>query len=289
VKRHHAARRVTLATREVYSHGLPRPVWGDLYHFAMTVSWASLIAALAAFFISVNLVFAALYAAVPGCIANLSPPDYTGAFFFSLETLATVGYGDMHPQTLYGHVVASVELFLGILSIALLTGVMFARFSRPKSRIMFARHPVVAPFAGRMTLMLRLANARQNVIVDAAARLRVIRQERTVEGHELRRIHDLALARDSHPMLLLGWTVMHVIDESSPLLGATPESLADERASFVLTVQGTDETTGQTMMARTVVDHDQLRWNHVYVDILRSDADGVDHIDYTRFHDIRPL
>jgi inward rectifier potassium channel len=288
VRRAKRSRRIAALTREVYSRGLARPFWGDLYHFAMTVSWLQLIAALATFFVSVNVVFGTLYAAVPGSIANQNPPGFLGAFFFSLETLATVGYGDMHPQTLYGHVVASVEIFLGTLSIALLTGVMFARFSRPKSRILFARHPVISPFDGRMTLTIRLANARQNVIVDASARLRIIRLEYTLEGQELRRIHDLALLRDSHPMLLLGWNVMHVIDASSVLASATAASLAAERALFVLTVQGTDETTGQTMMARAVFDHAQLRWNHVYVDVL-SDKEGVVNIDYTRFHDTVPL
>jgi inward rectifier potassium channel len=282
-------RRLSLGTRDVYTHGLPRRFWGDLYHFTMTVSWPGLIASLAAFYVSVNLVFGVLYAFEPESIANLRPSGYLGAFFFSIETFATVGYGDMHPQTLYGHVVATTEIFAGMLCIALLTGVMFARFSQPRSRILFGRRGVVRPYEGQLTLMFRVANARQNVIVDAAARLRLLRMERSVEGLEQRRIHDLALVRDTHPMLILTWNIMHVIGAASPLAGATPDSLAAQKAFFVLTLQGTDETTGQSMMARTVFTLEQLRWNHAFAEILHADAAGIDHVDYTRFHDVEPL
>ena len=129
-----------------------------------------------------DILFGCLYDAVPGCIANLNPPGFLGAFFFSVETLATVGYGDMHPQTLYGHAVAMIEIFVGLMMLALITGLMFARFSRPRARFLFARYAVVRPIDGKLTLMFRAANARQNVVQEASAQLRMMRDEVTARG-----------------------------------------------------------------------------------------------------------
>jgi inward rectifier potassium channel len=278
-----------LGDRQILSQGLPRRFWQDLYHLSMTVSWPALFGVLAALFVTANGFFGLLYALQPSSIANLNPPGYLGAFFFSVETSATVGFGDMHPQTLYGHTVASVEIFVSILSIALTTGVMFARFSRPRARIVFAHDAVVSPFDGVPTLMLRAANARQNVIVEASAHLRLIRDEVSSEGLKIRRIRDLALLRDDTPLFALSWTLFHVIDETSPLAGETHESLTQGDALFVLTLAGIDETTGQGVTARTSYPASRLRWDHAFRDILGSDEDGNDLIDYTHFHSVFPL
>jgi inward rectifier potassium channel len=285
----HGAHRVLFRNREVITLGLRRRRLGDLYHLSMTVSWTRLFATLAAVFVAFNLMFALLYRLSPGCIANENPVGYWGDFFFSAETLATVGYGDMHPQTLYGHVVAIVEIFIGIMSLALVTGLMFARFSRPRARFLFARLAVVQPIEGRTTLMLRAANARQNIVMEASAQLRVLRDRVTREGFRIRRIEDLALVRNQHPIFVLGWNLMHVIDESSPLYGESAESLAQARALLMLTLSGTDETTGQTLMARAEYPPQTLRWNHAFIDVLSADDDGQEYMDYTKFHDVRPL
>ena len=270
------------------SSGLPRRVWQDLYHSFMTASWPTVFVSFAAFFVVFNLLFAGFYALQQDDIANLNPPNYWGRFFFSVETFATVGYGDMHPQTPFGHSVAAVEIFLGEMSLALLTGMMFARFSRPRARFMFSRHAVICPVDGQMTLMLRAANARQNIVMEASATLRLLRDEVTPEGMPIRRIHDLPLRRHQHPIFIFGWTLMHVIDERSPLAGESPESLGGATTALLLSITGTDETTGQTMMGRESYNSDSIRWNHRFVDILRT-QDGVDHFDYTRFHEVRPL
>jgi inward rectifier potassium channel len=282
-------RLVMLGGRQILSQGLPRRFWQDLYHLSMTVRWPALFGVLAALFVTANGFFGLLYALQPGSIANLNPPGFLGAFFFSIETSATVGFGDMHPQTLYGHTVASVEIFVSILSIALTTGVMFARFSRPRARILFAHHAVVSPFDGVPTMMLRAANARQNVIVEASAHLRLLRDEVSSEGVKIRRIRDLALVRDHTPLFALSWTLMHVIDETSPLAGETHQSLTEGDALLVLTLTGIDETTGQDVTARTSYPASQLRWDHSFRDILGTDEDGNDLIDYTFFHEIVPL
>jgi inward rectifier potassium channel len=279
----------TILGRRAVTKGLPQRKWHDLYHFFMTISWPRLFASYAGFFVLFNLIFAAVYSFEPGGIANLNPNGYWGLFFFSVETLATVGYGDMHPQTVFAHGVAAVEIFTGMMSLAVITGMMFARFSRPTARILFARHAVIRPFDGRPTLVLRAANERQNVIMEAAAQLRLIRDELTMEGARIRRIHDLPLRRSEQPVFLFGWTLLHVIDEVSPLAGASAESMSAANAFLLLTIGGTDETTGQTLMARQEYPASMLRWNHAFVDYLTTGEDGIDLFDYTKFHDVEPL
>ncbi|SRR5579875_761585 len=285
----HHPRTLTVSGRRVVTHGLPRRTWHDLYHFFMKIRWPGLFAIYAGFFGLFNLIFAALYSVEPDGVANLNPQGYWGRFFFSVETLATVGYGDMHPQTAFAHAVASVEIFTGMMSLAVITGMMFARFSRPTARILFARHAVIRPFDGRMTLMLRAANERQNVIMEASAQLRLIRDERTVEGYRIRRIYDLPLRRSEQPLFVFGWTLLHIIDETSPLAGATAESLQAANAYLLLTLSGTDETTGQMLTARHEYPASTLRWSHSFVDILTTSEDGVDRFDYTKFHDVESL
>ncbi len=273
----------------VVSHGLPEHDLHDIYHRALIASWPMFFMSLAAFFVILNTVFAGLYLLGHESIANQAPPGFLGAFFFSVETLATVGYGDMHPQTTYAHLIATLEIFIGMSSIALATGLIFVRFSRPRARIMFARYAVVRQLDGRLTLMVRAANARQNVIVEAGAKLRLMRYESTPEGYSLWRISDLALVRDRHPIFLLGWVLMHVIDESSPLYGATPESLAESRASLLIHIEGSDETTTQLMEARYSWTHEHILWRHRFVDLLHDDENGIRHIDYTHFHHVVPI
>jgi inward rectifier potassium channel len=284
-----AGRRLTVSGRQIITEGLPRRIWQDLYHFCMTVGGLKLFGALTGLFLLANLLYAGLYALQPGDVTNVDPPGYWGLFFFSIETLTTVGYGDMHPHTLYGHVLASCEIFTGLMSLALVTGLIFARFSRPTARFLFARYAVIRPLDGSPTLILRAANARQNVVMEAQAQLRLIREERTAEGYRIRRIHDLTLRRQAHPIFIFGWNLLHVIDPSSPLYGQSEQSLSAARASLLLTVSGTDETTGQTLMARHEYAAGALRWNHDFVDILSTGEDGIDRFDYLKFHDVRPL
>src|SRR5229473_3999779 len=289
VGRRSAPRRVKVGQREIFTQGLSREVAHDLFHHFMTVSWPRLFGTLVAFFLVFDILFGFLYALVPGCIANLNPPGFAGAFFFSVETLATVGYGDMHPQTLYGHVVAMIEIFIGLMSLALITGIMFARFSRPRARFLFTKNVVVRPIDGKLTLVVRAANLRQNVVQDASAQLRMLRDEVTQENFRIRRVIDLPLLRSQHPMFVLGWTIMHVIDESSPLISETAESLKNTGASFVLSVSGTDETTGQQLMSRAEYSHSDVRWNAAFRDMLEELEDGTFRLNYGKFHDIEPL
>ncbi len=187
----------------------------------MTVYWPVFFGSAAAIFVVLNAVFALLYSLGDEPVANAGTRNPLELFYFSIETLATVGYGDMHPQTNYGHMIATVEIFTGMCFLAVLTGLVFARFSRPRARFVFADYPVVTTHEGRPTLMIRMANARHNTISRANARLWLIRAERTAEGDELRRFYELALDRSDHPMFVLSWMLFHVIDKNSPLHGIT--------------------------------------------------------------------
>jgi inward rectifier potassium channel len=283
------ASRAKVGARQVVTRGISPAIFQDLYHYLMTVTWPRLFAAIGAFFLVFDFLFGCLYYLQPGSVANLSPPGFAGAFFFSVETLATVGYGEMHPYSLYGHIVSMVEVFVGLMMLALVTGLMFARFSRPRARFLFARYAVIRPVDGRPMLMFRAANARQNVVQEASAKLRMIRDEVTREGLELRRITDLKLVRDQHPAFFIGWTIMHVIDDSSPLKAESEESLRQSGASFVLSLSGTDETTGHTLMAREDYPASAILWNKAFRDVLDVTEDGVVLFDYTLFHDVQDL
>jgi inward rectifier potassium channel len=281
-------RRTRVGLRDVISRGLRREVLQDLYHYAMMVSWPRLFATIIAFFLLFDVLFGCLYHLVPDCIANLSPPGFLGDFFFSVETLATVGYGEMHPQTLYGHTIAMIEIFTGLLMLALITGLMFARFSRPRARFLFSRYAVVRPIDGKLTLMFRAANERQNIVQDASAQLRMLRNDVSSEGFRIRRIIDLPLVRSQHPVFSLGWNIMHIIDDASPLRHETSKTLDDREAIFILSLSGTDETTGQVLKARGEYPAEALRWNATFRDILEQDGSTL-RIDYGKFHDVEPL
>lgn len=288
-RRRSSPRRVKIGGREIVTRGISREIANDLFHHWMTVDWPRLFGTLIGFFLVFDVLFGCLYALVPGCIANLNPPGFAGAFFFSVETLATVGYGDMHPQTLYGHMVAMAEIFVGLMSLALITGLMFARFSRPRARFLFTKNMVVRSIDGQQTLVIRAANERQNVVQDASAQLRMLRDEVTQEGFRIRRVIDLPLVRSQHPMFVLGWTIMHVIGEASPLKSETEKSLREHAVSFVLSIAGTDETTGQVLMARAEYSSDDIRWNATFHDMLEEAEDGTLQVDFSKFHDVDSL
>jgi len=239
-------------------------------------------------FFILNSCFALLYVCGENPIANTRPGSFVDLLFFSVETLATVGFGDMHPQTIYAHVIATVEIFTGMSFLAVMTGLIFARFSRPRARLVFAHNPVVNKHEGQPTLMIRVANARANMISDAAAQLWLVRTERSAEGTMLRRFHRLDLHRQENPMFILSWTVLHTIEASSPMFGQGTEELAASDAMLVLVLSGLDENAVQELRARRNYSCNLIRWGYRYADILKADDTGQVSIDYSAFHDVVP-
>jgi inward rectifier potassium channel len=250
----------------------------------MTASWPAFIGGAALVFIGFNAVFAVFYWIGNQPISNVQGA-YIDFLYFSIETLSTAGYGDMHPQTHYGHFVAAVELFTGIFSMSLMTGLIFARFARPNARLLFADHPVISSHDGKPTLMIRFANERHNIIGNASARLWLLRNEMSLEGQSFRRFYELQLVRNEHPALALSWTLYHVIDQTSPLYGLDPEALAAAAVSLVVVVSGYDVVAAQTVHARRSYDHSDLRFGQRYADILDTSEEGRLRIDYGKFHE----
>jgi inward rectifier potassium channel len=278
------ARVVQLGGREIITEGLHLNFWADISHRCMTASWPAFISGAALVFIAFNAVFASFYWIGDQPISNVPGGAYIDYLYFSIETLSTAGYGDMHPQTHYGHLIATVELFTGIFSMSLMTGLIFARFSRPNARLLFADNPVISSHEGKPTLMVRLANERHNIISNATARLWLLKNVVSVEGQSFRRFYELPLVRNESPALALSWTLYHVLDELSPLYGLNAEDLEASGVSLVLVVSGYDVVAAQTVHARKLYDHADIRFGHRYADILGTAEDGRLRIDYGRFH-----
>jgi inward rectifier potassium channel len=276
---------VMLGGREVIAEGLRLNFWADISHRCMTASWPAFIGGAALVFVAFNAVFAFFYWIGNQPISNVPGGAYIDYLYFSIETLSTAGYGDMHPQTHYGHFIATVELFTGIFSMSLMTGLIFARFSRPNARLLFADHPVISNHEGKPTLMVRLANERHNIIGNATARLWLLKNVVSMEGRLFRRFYELPLVRNEHPALALSWTLYHVLSEESPLYGLSADDLEASKVSLVVVVSGYDVVAAQTVHARKSYDHSDIRFGQRYADILDTTEDGRIKIDYGRFHE----
>jgi inward rectifier potassium channel len=277
------------AADKVVALGLRTPWLRDLYHHLLTLPWPIFLVVLSFVYLGLNVLFAVLYLLGDGAIANARPGVFADAFFFSVETISTIGYGQMSPATLYGNLVMTSEALLGVMLIAVAAGLMFARFSRPTARVMFSKVAVIAPRDGVPTLTLRLANERRNQILDAQVSVTLVRDEGTAEGEWMRRFYDLQLARRRSPIFAMTFTVMHKIDAGSPLWNATPSSLAAEAAEIVVTVTGIDANTVQTIHARTSYLAHEMVWNHRFADVFTQTEDGRLAIDYRLFHDTEPI
>jgi inward rectifier potassium channel len=276
---------VLIGGREVIAEGLRLSFWADISHRCMTASWPAFIGGAGLVFVVFNAVFAFFYWVGDRPISNVLDGAYIDYLYFSIETLSTAGYGDMHPRTHYGHFIATVELFTGIFSMSLMTGLIFARFSRPNARLLFAENPVISSHEGTPTLMIRFANKRHNIIANATAKLWLLRNVVTMEGQQNRRFYELPLTRKEHPALALSWTLYHSLDQESPLYGLNADDLAASRASLLVVVSGYDAVAAHTVYARKSYDHSDIRFGHRYADILDLLEDGRFRIDYGRFHE----
>jgi inward rectifier potassium channel len=277
-----------IGPRRIITEGLETNLWTDLYHNAMTVSWPVFFVWLAGIFVAFNLLFAAVYRLAAAPIANARPGSFLDLFFFSVQTMAGVGYGYMYPQSLYGHVAASCESFLSLVSLAVMTGLVFARFSRPRARLIFARNPVVAMHDGAPTLMVRIANARNNFISNADARLWGVRGTISKEGRRMTSFQEMRLQRRENPVFALSWTLFHVIDSESLLSGMSAEDIAASDMNFMVTISGLDETSAQVVHARNGYSAQDLRVGHEFVDIISVDENGMRRVDYAKIHETRP-
>ncbi|MBV9994823.1 MAG: hypothetical protein JO127_06385 [Caulobacteraceae bacterium] len=278
--------RVTNESPEgVVFRGANREGWRDAYHHLLTMPLWRFMAIMAAGYIAINVVFACAYL-LTGGLQGARPGSFADAFFFSVQTLGTLGYGAVWPRGLGANLVVTVETFVGLFNLAIATGLLFARISRPTARVMFSRVAVITDFEGAPTLMFRAANQRRNRIVEAEVTLSLLRDIVTPEGHSVRRFVDLPVLRSRSPIFYLSWQIMHRIDQASPLFGETAETLAGQPLEVVVVLKGLDETFAQTIHARTSYAPDEIVWGRRFVDIFEVSPEGRRVIDYTHFHDV---
>ncbi|MDY6936760.1 MAG: ion channel [Cyanobacteriota bacterium] len=262
--------------------------WSDLYLWLLVTPWWNFFGLIVVVYSALNVLFALAYLAGGDGIENAQPGSFWDAFFFSVQTMATIGYGAMYPKTPYAHVLVAIEVLIGLLAVAMATSLMFARFSRPTARVLFSQVAAICPYNGVPTLMFRAGNQRRHTIVEAQIRVHLLRPEVSEEGHQMRRFYELKLARANSPFFLMSWTVMHPIDENSPLYGETAASLNEETRLIVM-LTGIDEVGSQTVHASYLYTTSNILWNRRFVDILTDCPNGGQYINYSRFHDTQPL
>ena len=269
--------------------GVPRVHFADLYHKVLGLSWPQFFMLISLSYVITNSLFALAYLAGGDCIANARPGSFKDAFYFSVQTMATIGYGAMYPRTDYANTIVAIQALFGLWGVGIMTGLAFSRFSRPTARVIFSRVAVITPFNGVPTLMYRTGNQRFNQILEAQQRATLIRDEVTSEGEFMRRFYDLQLVRSQSPIFALTWTVMHAIDESSPLYQLTAKDLIECQAEIVITLTGIDETVSQTIHARHSFVASEIMCNMRFVDIILRTPDGGRVVDYTRFHEVKAV
>jgi inward rectifier potassium channel len=263
--------------------------WRDPYHLVLTLPWAGFVGFIFTVYLGINLGFALLYMVGGDTVANATPGAFWDYFFFSVQTFASIGYGAMYPKTFYSNTLVTIEAMGGLLAIAILAGLAFARFSRSTARVVFSDVAIIAPHEGLPTLSFRAANERRNLILEAQMRVYLLRDEITSEGQYIRRIHDLALLRSRTPGFALSWLVLHPIDQSSPLYGMTAEEMTETNCVIQVNLSGVDETVIQVLHDRHSYVPQDILWNHRFINIIHKTPDGHRYIDYRHFHDSEPI
>ena len=255
----------------------------------LSLNWPQFGLFLLVSYLAINLLFAILYLLDPQCIAAITPGSFPQAFFFSVETLATVGYGHSYPANVYGHVIVTIEIFLGMIWLAVITGLIFVRFSRPTARVLFSRSILIANHDGRPSVMFRVANLRHTSMVDARFRLTFSRDEKVAEGEMIRRFHSLKVYPEYMPLFPAALTIRHTIDETSPLYRHNAEKLSECDAFFVASVTSVERVFAASVDSQQDYSCEDIRWGERFVDIYEELSEGRLSVDYGRIHDTEPV
>ncbi len=272
---------------EFWVAGDSRMILRDAYHTFLKLSWAWSFVGIGVAFMMANLVFAVLYYLVGGVAGS------TGSFFdalsFSVETMATVGYGVMHPEGIGARVIMIFECVAGIIVSALATGLVFAKFSRPNTRIAFSKNAVITTHDGKRSLIFRVGNRRSNIIVEAQLHVSVVMTTITAEGETFYKAQDLKLTRDRQIGMTRGWTVFHTIDDTSPLFGiATEEGLKKAEVEIFVSLTGIDDVTTQAVHTLNRYEDHHIKIDHHFGDTLSLLPDGSYLVDLAKFDVIVP-
>jgi inward rectifier potassium channel len=258
--------------------------WRDAYHWLLTLTWPQFSACVFALYLGINIVFSFCYHLRPGCIAGMETNSWADAFFFSVETLATVGYGHMYPETFFGHTVATLEIIVGMFGMAIVTGLIFIRFSRPVARIVFSEALVLAPFDGQPALMFRVANLRDQSMAEAEFRILLIRNEPSKEGEVWRRFYPLQLQFDRLILFPAIITIRHIIDDKSPLHGLTLADMERDDTRFTASIVCIDTVIPAPVQSHRSYTWKDIRVNHKFVEVYKEIADNAMTVDYSLIH-----
>lgn len=268
--------------------GIPGSRFQDPYHLLLTMSWPRFMALTGLIYLVTNTLFAVLFMLDAGGITNAHKGSFWDAFFFSAQTLGTMGYGVMAPASRYANTVSTIESFTGMMGLAQITGIIFARFSRPTARLMFSHNAVITQHDGHPSLMIRAANKRGNQMLEAEASLTLVSIRKTAEGGTMRGFSEMKLVRAKSPVFSLSWTMIHHITKDSPLYGHTQESLAALDPLFIAIISGTDENYTQKVYARRGYLLPDVLWNHHFADIISENADGSRSVNVGALHAVEP-
>jgi inward rectifier potassium channel len=272
--------------KKILRSGVKRISRNDLYVTTLTSSWPRLLVSITLIYVLVNAFFASLYLLEHHGIENARPGSFTDAFFFSVQTLATIGYGKMTPATNYTNILSTIEALAGLSGLAIATGVIFSRISQPKARIIFGNHALISFYKNTDCFLFRLGNLRNSQIADPMIKAVLIQDEITADGRIRRDFQDLKLIRNNSPLLMPSWTAKHQITSDSPLFGVTPESLKEKNVEIIVSIVGFDEALSQTVHAHHSYIAEEIKFGGRFVDIISTDKQGRVNVDYKRFHDI---
>ena len=280
-------------TFNVDRRGLRRTMYTDLYHSLLSTSWPRFFALLVVCFFSINGLFGLFYylcgpAALSGVHTNTPLARYLDCFFFSVQTIATIGYGRINSTGLTANLLVTFEALTGLLGLALATGLLFSRFSRPTARVAFSRVAIMGPHDGVPSLVFRMANRRFNQIVEAQVSVTASMNIVTLEGERYRDFYDLKLERSRSPLFALSWTVVHSIDRESPLYGLSAEQLREREVEILVSLTGIDDTFSQSISTRFSYSPDDIVWNSLFADMLSRNSDGNLLIDLSQLNRLRP-
>ena len=260
----------------------------DFFHRFLRAPWWMFVVAIAGFYLVTNVVFAMLYLAAGDSIAGARPGSFVDAFFFSVQTLSTIGYGSMSPQTPFANALVTVEALLGMMCVAVIAGLMFTKFSLPRATVRFSERAVIHDRDGVPTLQFRMANGHGHEVVDANLWVNAMMSHETSEGHKMRRFYNLELERSRSPFFLLTWTALHPIDENSPLYGLSREELLDDNVLILATLTGLDRLTGQTINSSFSYNVEHIDFDHEFVDVIKQRDDGRIQLHFGDFHRTQP-
>jgi inward rectifier potassium channel len=260
----------------------------SLYHWLLTISWTRFILLIVGFYFIINLVFAfGYYLCGQEAFAGVDHVDQLGwflqAFFFSVQTVATIGYGRISPANLPANILVTIDSLVGLLGLALITGILFSRFSRPSAKILFSHNAIIAPYRGITAFEFRIANERSNQLIEVNVSVTLSRFE-TEDGKRVRRFHLLSLERKSVVFFPLNWTIVHPIDETSPLYDTSEEELRNSDAEFLVLITAIDETFSQTVHARSSYKHHEVIWGARFSNMFHI-VNGKLTVDLHRIHD----